>query len=311
MRISLKRTILFICIVILFQGFFVKAEEINKPNDSEDEYFITLKQDVITMMMAYPEDITGVEKSSDGKVFIITKSGKKILYDDGQKKNSDGKMNNADIQDILEEPYPLNMIDHLMEVNKDPGRFRCYALLNEVYGSNQGQISKNLVGVNMPYKKYLFNKNNGAAEEMGKVMEELKNIATGNGKVAGLINPINGSFNYRVIAGTGQLSPHAYGIALDINSSPNDYWKWATREAGEKRMQYYPKELVETFEKHNFVWGGKWGHFDILHFEYRPEIIIKAKCFQNGSFTKDKWFGEIPINENTESYIEKINKALD
>ncbi|MDM8311933.1 M15 family metallopeptidase [Clostridium cadaveris] len=307
MKKLFRGIILFIYMITLFIVCPAMAEEAK----NDEAYSITTKQDILTMMMAYPEYINDIEKSSDGKVFIITKSGKKILYDDGKKKNFDGKMNNADIQDILEEPYPLNMIDHLMEVNKDPGRFRCYALLNEVYGASQSQVSKHLVGVSAPYNKYLFNKNNGAAEALGKAMEELRGIASGNGKVAGLINPINGSFNYRVISGTGQLSPHAYGIALDINSSPSDYWKWATREAGEKRMKYYPKELVETFEKYNFVWGGKWGHFDILHFEYRPEIIIKAKYFQNGSFTKDKWFGDVPMNEEVESYIKKINEALD
>lgn len=307
MKRLVREIILFIYMVGLFLVCPVMAEEAK----DEEAYSITRKQDVLTMMMAYPEYITDVEKGSDGKVFIITKSGKKILYDDGKKKNFDGKMNNSDIQDILEDPYPLHMIDSLMEVDRDPGRFRCYALLNEVYGSSQSQVSKNLVGVSAPYNKYLFNKNNGAAEALGKAMEELREIAKGNGKVAGLINPINGSFNYRVISGTGQLSPHAYGIALDINSNPSDYWKWSSREAGEKRMKYYPKELVETFEKHNFVWGGKWGHFDILHFEYRPEIIIKAQYFQNGSFTKDKWFGDITMNEDIESYIKKINTALD
>ena len=307
MKRLFRGMILFIYMVGLFIVCPVMAEEAK----DEESYSITRKQDVLTMMMAYPEYITDVEKDSDGKVFIITKSGKKILYDDRKKKNSDGKMNNSDIQDILEDPYPLNMIDTLMEVDRDPGRFRCYALLNEVYGSSQSQVSKNLVGVSAPYNKYLFNKNNGAAEALGKAMEELREIAKVNGKVAGLINPINGSFNYRVISGTGQLSPHAYGIALDINSNPSDYWKWSSREAGEKRMKYYPKELVETFEKYNFVWGGKWGHFDILHFEYRPEIIIKAKYFQNKSFEKDKWFGDVPINEDIESYIKKINTALD
>jgi hypothetical protein len=21
------------------------------------------------------------------------------------------------------------------------------------------------------------------------------------------------------------------------------------------------------------IWGGKWGHFDTMHFEYRPELL--------------------------------------
>jgi hypothetical protein len=36
-------------------------------------------------------------------------------------------------------------------------------------------------------------------------------------------------------------------------------------------------EIVEIFERHGFIWGGKWYHFDTFHFEYRPEIIALAK----------------------------------
>jgi hypothetical protein len=27
------------------------------------------------------------------------------------------------------------------------------------------------------------------------------------------------------------------------------------------------------FEKHGFIWGGKWYHYDTMHFEYRPELL--------------------------------------
>jgi hypothetical protein len=31
------------------------------------------------------------------------------------------------------------------------------------------------------------------------------------------------------------------------------------------------RERVEIFERHGFIWGGKWYHYDTMHFEYRPE----------------------------------------
>jgi hypothetical protein len=34
-----------------------------------------------------------------------------------------------------------------------------------------------------------------------------------------------------------------------------------------------PQSVIEAFERHGFVWGGKWSHFDTIHFEYRPEIL--------------------------------------
>lgn len=273
-------------------------------------YDVVMKQDILILMMAYPEHISGLEKAEDGQVFVVMESGKKILYDDKHNKDLSQKIDNADLQDILEDIYPLTMIDKLLEIDRDPGRFRNYPLLNEVYGGSEREVSSKLIGVPAPYKNYQFSKSNKAAESLKTAMEELKKISESNGAVAGLINPVNGTFNYRVISGTGKLSPHAYGIAIDINSNPSDYWKWATREIGEKRMLSYPKELVETFEKNNFVWGGKWGHFDILHFEYRPEIIIKAKYFGNQCTSEANWFGEVPRDEKVNEYISIIESVL-
>ena len=34
---------------------------------------------------------------------------------------------------------------------------------------------------------------------------------------------------------------------------------------------------VDAFEAEGFIWGGRWYHFDSLHFEYRPELIALAK----------------------------------
>jgi HSP20 family protein len=34
-----------------------------------------------------------------------------------------------------------------------------------------------------------------------------------------------------------------------------------------------PQEIVSIFERQGFIWGGKWNHFDTMHFEYRPELL--------------------------------------
>jgi peptidoglycan LD-endopeptidase CwlK len=36
-------------------------------------------------------------------------------------------------------------------------------------------------------------------------------------------------------------------------------------------------EIVKIFEKYGFIWGGKWYHYDTMHFEYRPELIVSAE----------------------------------
>ena len=33
--------------------------------------------------------------------------------------------------------------------------------------------------------------------------------------------------------------------------------------------------IVHIFEKHGFIWGGRWLHYDTMHFEFRPEFYAK------------------------------------
>ena len=35
---------------------------------------------------------------------------------------------------------------------------------------------------------------------------------------------------------------------------------------------------VDAFEAEGFIWGGRWYHFDTMHFEYRPELL-DGSCY--------------------------------
>ncbi|MDD9945395.1 MAG: M15 family metallopeptidase [Myxococcales bacterium] len=37
-----------------------------------------------------------------------------------------------------------------------------------------------------------------------------------------------------------------------------------------------PADVVQAFERHGFIWGGRWYHYDTMHFEYRPELLARA-----------------------------------
>ncbi len=88
-----------------------------------------------------------------------------------------------------------------------------------------------------------------------------------------------GSFNWRPIAGTDRLSMHAYGAAIDPNAELGGYWLWTGAAEGEvgEYDNRLPPELVRAMERRGFIWGGKWHHFDGMHFEYRPELILHAR----------------------------------
>jgi len=93
-----------------------------------------------------------------------------------------------------------------------------------------------------------------------------------------LIN-IGGTFNWRNISGTNRLSAHSFGITIDINTSYSNYWQWdcdcKNEDAKLTFKNRIPMGIVHIFEKHGFIWGGRWLHYDTMHFEFRPEFYAK------------------------------------
>jgi hypothetical protein len=97
------------------------------------------------------------------------------------------------------------------------------------------------------------------------------------------IRSVSGLY-WRKIARTQTLSFHAFGAAVDVVSANprhgETYWLWARARDEEwytrplSRRHVPPASFVEVFEKHGFVWGGKWLFYDTIHFEYRPDVLL-------------------------------------
>ena len=86
--------------------------------------------------------------------------------------------------------------------------------------------------------------------------------------------PTAGTYACRPVKDTGRLSMHSYGAAIDLNLKFSNYWLWETK--GAANIPYrnaMPREIVDAFERHGFIWGGRWYHYDTMHFEYRPELM--------------------------------------
>jgi hypothetical protein len=80
--------------------------------------------------------------------------------------------------------------------------------------------------------------------------------------LARLVNPGDyaGCYAPRRIQPRGQLSLHAWGLAVDLNASRNPF---------RGRSQQDPR-LVRIMERHGFTWGGRWPtRPDPMHFELR------------------------------------------
>lgn len=287
-----------------------KDEEPDPDKITETLYTVTLKRDVLVMMLAYPELVTGVQLI-DKKPYLNLASGKTLLYDDGLTKTYDEKINTADIQDMLQQLYPLTDAIGIADENVDPGRFRVYDFFNELYGATKEVTYANLITVTYGTQTLKFTKINNAAAALQAASDEAASLVAQEASIGAYLYPSSGTYNYRVISGTTILSMHAYGIALDMKYNNQDYWQWADPVKAEARIINYPKALVKSFERHGFIWGGKWHHFDTVHYEYRPELILKATYFSSPIDLTKPWTTGIDITDpKNKAMADQIDESL-
>jgi hypothetical protein len=104
-------------------------------------------------------------------------------------------------------------------------------------------------------------------------VERLEPQVKANPKLLPFLKDIGGTWIWRTIKRSKRLSGHAFGIAIDLNVELSNYWRWTYRGHPMVWKNKVPQEIVDAFEAEGFIWGGRWKHFDTMHFEYRPELI--------------------------------------
>lgn len=222
------------------------------------------------LVRAYPDHLEKVDGND-----LVWKDGTRMPIDDGRgAKSFEQWLASPDLKDMLKLPYPEGDAPPPASPEADPGRARNAAFFNKMYGDcTKGQVTKSLVEVFwLPKKarqKLRISKINDVAGKLAAVSKELDELPA---SFDVFLKPSEGTYNCRAIAGTTQISGHGYGIAIDIATKHAHYWRWSKGGYQNK----IPMEIVRVFEKHGFIWGGKWGHYDTMHFEYRPELLPTA-----------------------------------
>ena len=212
---------------------------------------------------------------------LVFAGGTRMIWDDGREKTPDELLIEPDLEDMFHYDYPLAAAGEVTPAqDSDPGRIRQEAFFKQLYGASSKQVQAQLTGL-----KWLPSLRGGTlqvttvlgvAERLRAVSAEIEALPEKFHKYA--VEP-GGGFNWRVIAGTEQLSVHSFGAAVDINTEYADYWRWA-RAPEHGPIPYrnrIPLEIVAIFERHGFIWGGRWYHYDTMHFEYRPELILLSR----------------------------------
>ncbi len=212
-----------------------------------------------------------------GEWFAALADGTRIPYDDHKDKSFDERLASPDVKDVFLIPYRAGPIRPVQVENEDPGRVRVEAVLHATYGPNPAAAQARVRFLGLPVRVH-----REIVPALERVAARLKG-AHADPALAPFLRRLSGGFAARTIAGTDRLSAHAFGIAIDLDRSVSDYWRW---QRGTHRWRNrIPQAIVDSFEAEGFIWGGRWWHHDTMHFEYRPELVGPA-CASVSSGTR-------------------------
>ena len=223
------------------------------------------------LVAAYPDRLVRHDDT-----YIYWRDGTRMRVWDGRANKSFNELlRDASILDQFRLPYPRGRLTSAPPVNDDPGRFRNEAFFDKMYGDcRKGQVRQHLVSIVwLPHtwgKHIYVTRVNGVARRLQEISNEIDALPESIKRAA---YPIAGVYSCRNVADTGKPSVHSYAAAIDLNTRYADYWFWQRKIDPIPYRNRMPQEIVNIFERHGFIWGGKWYHYDTMHFEYRPELL--------------------------------------
>jgi len=207
----------------------------------------------------------GAAKKYDEQWVLEFDEDTRFAFDDREKKTIEQVFTSPDLQDTLAR-YPRSFVPSRTKARTDAGRIRHGRLLRQRYGHTSSEVRDSLERVSLNGSDVSVH--HLVAPALRKVSKQLDQLAKNDPKVRLYLSELGGGFSWRRIAGTARLSPHSFGIAIDLNPKKSAYWRWTSDWDGS-----FPRAIVEAFESEGFIWGGVWEHFDSMHFEFRPELF--------------------------------------
>ena len=237
---------------------------------------------------AYPEFFRGYD---DG--YLIASDGSRILFDDHASPKDCWKMvTDKRVGDSAFDPedaffWDYDAGDELPTAQSppegDPGRIRPAEVFKFMYGKSKEQRRSRMRPVRWVGGKGIDNDTilvttvNGVDKAIENIAEELRNLPEEKKLLLkGIVFDVDGFSGYherQVRDYPKRTSAHAYGIAVDVNHDES-YFIGRHRGKPYTYRNNMPHFLVDIFERHGFIWGGRWQSYDIMHFEYRPELML-------------------------------------
>lgn len=244
---------------------------------------------VRAFLEAYGALVDTVTYTEDDAVFFI--GGEPIYFQDGRMLAGD-RLSEADHFDPIFYEYSLKPLTQPLPLSEDPLYSR--DLLERLFGRTEPEIRSHGRSATFLGRKVFVNE--FCLDALREVEDDIQRMSPEQQDVADWVSSINVAYSFinRDITGSESRSYHSWGLALDLvpksfRGRPV-YWRWSRvldpdgwYRIPPKARWSPPQAVIEAFEAHGFVWGGKWSHFDAMHFEYRPEVILFNRMASQGA----------------------------
>ena len=234
---------------------------------------------VMAFLQAYGPLIDEVTFQENDAVFTVGE--RSIHFQDGRMLEA-GRLDQADQYDPFFFPYSLGPLTEPPHPEEGPAQST--DVLEVLFGRKESEIRRRCESITFLGRRLFVN--TLAAGPLRTVEQEILASARRDPEVARWIEELEIAYSFmsKGIAGSSSRSYHSWGLAVDLvpesYGGKQVYWRWSRvfNWDGWHRIPLAerwspPRAVVEAFERHGFLWGGKWAHFDTIHFEYRPEIL--------------------------------------
>lgn len=178
-------------------------------------------------------------------------------------RSDEERLEHPTLSDMFRPRYATGPIKPITDPAEDPGRARVEALYRAAWPVKALVDGK------------FFGQKIRVQPKVATALAAVEKKLTGLKDALPFLKKLGGTWNPRNIAGTDRQSAHSWGIAIDLNPDLSHYWRWSKTGWQNK----VPQSVVDAFEAEGFIWGGRWYHFDTMHFEYRPELL-DAACYE-------------------------------
>jgi len=243
---------------------------------------------VDAFLQAYRPLIDSVTYTDDDVTFIM--GGRPIHFRDGRMLGEE-RLDEVEEFDPIFYRYSLDPLVAPPPLTNLPTYSTDY--LEALFGRAEDQVRRNCRSLS--FLDHNLFVNDIILEPLRGVEREIQDAARRDPEVAQWLAELNVaySFLFRDIAKSRTRSLHGFGLALDLvprsYGGRQVYWQWSRVQDREgwyriplSQRWSPPQEVIEAFEHHGFVWGGKWSRFDTVHFEYRPEILLYNQAIAAG-----------------------------